>query len=92
MSRIVLIFGIAFFFKMIMINASNRQSNHTADQIIRNICKRFSENELYSNENKKWYVLCEEWVHKNNQVQYELDQDDIVTNGKIIKNLNRFYH
>lgn len=83
MLRIILTFGILFLFGMIKINASNRQSNHKADQIIRDICERLNENDLYHNENKKWYLLCQEWIEKNQQKRYELVQDATIMNGKI---------
>ncbi len=83
MARILLTFGIVSLFVIIKINASNRPSNHKADQIIRDICERLHENDLYTHENKKWYILCQEWIEKNEQKRYELGQDATITNGKI---------
>jgi hypothetical protein len=56
---------------------------------MQDICKRLYDDGLHSDENRKWYVLCQEWIEKRNQKRYEVIQDENIMNGKKIK-INRF--
>jgi hypothetical protein len=85
MIRILLTIGILLLFGTIIIDASERRSKHKADQIIRDICERLYDDDLYSDENRKWYILCQEWIEKKAQKLYEVVQDENIMNGKKIK-------
>jgi len=76
MRRIFLIFGIVHLFGMTKITVSDQRSKHSADQIIRDICDRLNEDDLYSDENRKWYSLCQEWID-------EQKQEETIMDGKI---------
>jgi len=91
MLRILLTIDVLLLFGTIIINASERRLKHKADQMIRDICERLYDDNLYSDDNRKWYILCQEWIEKQHQKKYEVVQDENIMNGKKIK-INRFYH
>jgi hypothetical protein len=84
MARLFFIIGISLLFEAIMINALERRSKTKADQIIRDICERLYDDDLYSDENKKWYSLCEEWIKTKDSKQNEVVQDENIMDGKKI--------
>jgi hypothetical protein len=84
MARVYFIIYILLLLGMIMINASERRSKTKADQIIRDICEKLYDDDLYSDENRKWYTLCEEWIKTKDPKQDEVLQDENIVDGKNI--------
>jgi hypothetical protein len=85
MARKLLHICILLLFGTILIHALEQRSKHKAEQIIRDICERLYNDDLYSDENRKWYRLCEEWIEKKEQKRYEILQDETIMDGKEIK-------
>jgi hypothetical protein len=86
MARILLTIGMLLLIGAIIINAWERRSKHRANQIMRDICERLYDDNLYSDENRKWYILCEDWINKKEQKRrHKIIQDENIMDGKKIK-------
>ncbi|CAM4862852.1 unnamed protein product [Rotaria socialis] len=62
--------------------SSEQRSKQQADQTIRDICEKLDDDDLSRMENKKWLILCEDWIKTKNIEQYDVVQDETILDGE----------